>query len=730
MGRVDRALRGATEPGKSAPWAAMRKAAPRRAFALAILALVIATVVGSLAFLLMQGRPDRLEALLRPDIWALFGAPSDNTVQVRAYGCGLLALLVMTGIGIWQCERWPLPSWLGVSRAPGPPGFGPPQPLESLLAVLMVVSTLLWLPGLPETGDSGQVFWGGFSMYPTLGLPQALRSILFGVISLAALLLVRLRLPAGLLGPLALGLAGADLLVLLVPGLWQPLRLEGIGYADLLTLDAHYGILLGDRLQLREGLPLVSVVEPRYGFLLPVLAAIGERLFGALDVGQNVRLVQWSQVGFLGIFTAALLVQARGAWLGVAVALLLVAPWLGTLHMSVFHPNQAGYRYLGFGVALLAMAWLCRQEAAGRPLAMAPWLLGGVAGLAMLLNYETGAVVGFGTVLYLLLGLPVRGWWPALAKVALRYAACVLAAHAAFWLLVLVGLDMPPAPLAGLFWPLFSHNVESIIGRPLQQDPWITVIAGASAVALVRPALAWRWRAPGTEARLLAAVGGMLLLWLTYWISRPHIWSDWSYFVLFGPFVVALLRPSVLDRILALGRRRRSAPAALVLALAVLPAVYVGQRHNLPPAWRALTRRPEALPAGARLISGVWLSAAVADQLEAKAVGIRATAALGTVVYMSAHAFSLAVLSGHPLPLARRELLFGLKTERDFDDYVGEVMLLAPERILIDDEAAPAAMPLPMRHTLDAVQRALAGTYAPVAGLPGWRVLERQPGVH
>jgi hypothetical protein len=165
----------------------------------------------------------------------------------------------------------------------------------------------------------------------------------------------------------------------------------------------------------------------------------------------------------------------------------------------------------------------------------------------------------------------------------------------------------------------------------------------------------------------------------------------------------------------------------LVLVLAVLPAVYVGQRHNLPPAWRALVAQPSPAAAGARLVSGVWLSAEVATRLEAKAAGIRTAAAQGSVAYMSAHAFSLAILSGHPLPLRNRELLFGLKTQRDLDTYLAEVLRLAPARILIDDEPGGPLMPVPMRHLLNTLRQALAGAYAPRPDLPGWQVLERLP---
>ena len=683
--------------------------------ALALGMTLLAAGIGGLAYAAMAGQ-DHLSGVLRPELMALFGQPTDTTAQIRGYAAALLALLGLTALGIGFGRRLPPLEHRWVPW------------LERGCAAALLALALLWLVLLPASG-SNALFWGDYSMHPTIGRMPALRGLVVGFVGLALLMLAACKLATGAawarwlpLGLLAL--AVLDAVALVLPGLLAPMRLEGLDFNSMLSMDAHFGTLLGDRLQLREGYPSVLVVEPRYGFLLPVLAAVGERLFGAMDLGQNVRLVQWSQVALLLLFGAAMLVQARGAWAGAAVALLALAPWLSSHHLGIFHPNQAGYRFLGFGVALLALAWVIRGDCLGRPRRHLPWLLGAVAGLALLLNYETGVAVGAGTVVLLALRQPAAGWWRALIATGWRYAAALVAVHLAFWALAWAALGQRPQPLVSLFWPLFDTNVEAAFGLPLIFDPWVMVMGACAAVALVSAGLAHRQRPVGATARLLAAVGAMLLVWLAYWFSRPHLWNSWSYFILFGPFIVEWLRPERLRRHAGLLRRRRLAPQLLVLALVVLPATYLMQRHNLPTSVRQLAARPAA---GAERLSGAWFSPEMAAALRGKAAGISAAAATGPVAYVSTHAFSLAVLTGRPLPLKVRDPVFGLKTALDLSNYVRALLALAPAQILVDAEVEVARMPVPMRATLDQIEQALAAGYRFDRVADGWRVLVRRP---
>jgi hypothetical protein len=308
----------------------------------------------------------------------------------------------------------------------------------------------------------------------------------------------------------------------------------------------------------------------------------------------------------------------------------------------------------------------------------------------------------------------------------LRFTGAFLAVHAIYWLIAWLGLSVRPVPLASLFWPLYTDNVATAIGRPLYFDPWVLGIAVCAVIALVRTGLAARCRQQRPEAVLLAAVAAVIVVWLAYWAAEPHLWNDWPYFTLFGPFIVALLRPKNLHRYAAFARRLRPPPGALVLIAIVGPATYASQLQALPVALDAMHRPAPHSPQVGRMVSGAWLRTDTADRLEAKAAAIRAADAQGTVVFISAHGFTLTVLSGHPQPLRAREITFDLKTQAQFDDYVRAVLALAPDRILIDAETAPDEIPVPQRHIFDALQRSFMTAYALNATAGGWHILCRR----
>lgn len=401
----------------------------------AALALGLAALVGGAVLAAGLGSGvDRLAGML-PDARAAIGWV-DNTTQRLAHALSLLALLAATGAGVvlmpWLARHsgWARRGGIGVS---------------AVLSLGLVGLTAAWVLARPEAGWT-TIVWGQYGIFMVPGRTEALAGLLGGVaVAGAGMLAARIAalrwLPHALLAAV-LGLC----MFLVVPGLLGPVRLDAVAYHELLPMEAHYGVLLGDRLQLTAGAPLVDVVEPRYGFLWPVLTAMVERATGPFTLGQNIRLVQMTQVLCLGVFALALLVQARGAMLGVAVALLLAAPWLSTAHMAVFHPNQAGFRFIGLALTLLALAVCARRPVPARG---EPFLLGGVAGVALLVNYETGIAAGAGVATFLTLRhLPRHGWGGWLGVVA-RAAAAFLAAHAAYWGLAAIVLGQPPGRWRG-----------------------------------------------------------------------------------------------------------------------------------------------------------------------------------------------------------------------------------------------------------------------------------------
>lgn len=250
-------------------------------------------------------------------------------------------------------------------------------------------------------------------------------------------------------------------------------------------------------------------------------------------------------------------------------------------------------------------------------------------------------------------------------------------------------------------------------------------IACAAALMFARTAMIARLRAPSAATALLAGVGAILLVWVAYWASRPHWWNDWSYLFLSGPFVVAALRPGHLRQ--ALAWTRRGLPPAWLLAVAcgLGPAAWVSQAQILPAAAATARAALAPAPADARLVSGVLMNPATADRLTAKAAAVSAAAGTGRVAYISAHQFSIAVLSGQPMPFEVREMLYGIKTPAQFDGFVADVRAYAPAVILINSEGPPNDLTPAQRRMFDALAAAFAPDYKFDGESNGWRVLRR-----
>jgi hypothetical protein len=675
--------------------------------AITIAAIAVATVVGPAVGI----DPNRVSDRLLPDVASVL-AVKDSLAQRMAFAAGLLSFLGLLALtfywrsafarldAMWRCQRT----------------------VELFWAAALVASMAGWIVWQPPVGVN-HVFQKIYGLVYVPGQYDVVIAIIASAIFLAFLVLAGHRGWLRLCNQALLILTLLYCTWLMAAGFMSRLRLDGLDPAAIvMSLDAHFSGLLGDRLQLTAGLPLFDLVQPDYGFLWPVLFAAIERLEGTFSLAQSVRLIQGSQVVFLLIYALALTIYARGAPLGVAVALLIVVPWIHTLHASIFHPNQAGWRYLGLAIGLLALAL-----ASNRRLERTTMWLGGVGGICVLINYETGVAVTAALVFFVCLRLDGARLTYRLALAGLWFSGGFALTQFGFWVLAGLGLGLSPAPVHLLFWPLFQERELVIFGQKLYSDPWIALIMLHAATAVGLAVLARRRRHLTGHEAVRAAVGLIILIWLNYWMTRPDPWNRWSYLVLYGPFLVDMLRPESLARYYALARQLRPAPAALALILIIGPGCILFQYQAAPMAYQAMAVLLPPDPMKARVLSGAWFDRNVADRLEGKAAGIRAAAAHGRVLFISAHSFTLTVLSNHAQPLRERDFFFTVSTPAKRDRFIAEVLAYAPDRILIDDELPPADIPVGHRHLFDAFEQAFSKAYQiDPNSAPGWRVLRRR----
>ncbi|WP_139024712.1 hypothetical protein, partial [Bradyrhizobium sp. STM 3843] len=315
------------------------------------------------------------------------GELPDVRVQKRAYQIGLLAIFLPFLICAFGNDRIRgalfrrlTPFSLHVRR------------LKRSPVLFWCAMALVYLIEVRRQGD-------------TLISPLGLRSLLFAAALLLAIgLFIREFRKAAWYssGIRMLAIAsGAAILVAAVAGLLFPAEMRQWPYVSLTMVEAHFGFVTGAADRLGAGLRLFDDVRPYYGLFPEALVGAAIRLAGPFDWAAIYRCVQVCQLAMLLCICLALFFWrgTRRPFLWLVLPSALVLPDLfAAYHMNWF-PNQTGWRFLGFGFALVTLCVAPRLSKLATLL-----LFAATASVALVWNPETGLVVVFGFIAYLATG--------------------------------------------------------------------------------------------------------------------------------------------------------------------------------------------------------------------------------------------------------------------------------------------------------------------------------------
>jgi hypothetical protein len=509
--------------------------------------------------------------------------------------------------------------------------------------------------------------------------------------------------------------------VLAWPGLPLPIDLGGTAAGTLQTIEWHYDVFFGAKNDLVRGL------EPAgfgYGAGLSVFSALVEKTFGPFSFAGDVRLVQIGNIAFSVLTLAACWLWFRGRALAALLAVALVLPWIHNLHQNIFFPNQSGWRFIFFPIALVAFG-LARFGRDGRAhdvkVALA---FGFIAGTAILWNPETGLAVLLGLSSYLVGRMP-RLDIRSLLFIGALFLLGAIVAIAAFSALYVVafGRALPLARLAAAF-------VERLggypFGTPLSFDPLAFVIL-TSAIGAVLAGAWLRRTGPLTSAAAGAVGAGLIILvWAGYFLQRSSPWNLWCYLLPFSIIVGAAWSSQIFSRPGASRAiRLATAAAALSVAFTIGPAIVAANIQVLASLDRAVSRYASTPHSGE--FSGVFLSAVEQAALRDRAAFLQ-TVPAGTLI-VTGDSYLL------PKLLGRRDIFWlpdpafgrrhdGGATMRELQVVVDGIHEKSPALILFDDEASAGGDDFHRKYFV-ALRAGIGDRYRPDSTQSGWSLWRR-----
>jgi hypothetical protein len=528
---------------------------------------------------------------------------------------------------------------------------------------------------------------------------------------------------------------GAYFTVVTVPGLFvQPIPLMAADPTSLVQFENHLLYLTLPGVAIAAGQNFFDQLPLTYGLLMPSLMSVFEHRIHALSIGDQLRIVQITQVLFALTATAAYFAYKPRATAGILAALLIAAPYWVSAGLGIWHANQTGYRSLGLSIGMLSLM-LAGNLHPNR----AAWWLGGICGIAILLNLETAVAVAAGFSTFMIVRTRSIPFGSFARMIAGSMGVFIL--YLATYRLALGRL--PFSAKAVDFLTLIQQFGGGGYGARLfvagHEDAGYFLVPFALAMfahAIYVIIDGFRRLGYGhlplrTSLRIGAAT--TLLVWLSYYFNSPNWWQIWTHLFLYGFLIIdqfdhrlfAIGHSSLSSRPIAERiRHMRIRPYLFVLLFLIAFVIPHTNRHLIKytteftyPDW--LSNRH-----GMSIVSGILMPNDLAIPLEEKAKKLTdlATKTEGSLVYLTFDMAFIPRLTGIFQPQPYRDPFTEIRGEDAFDRVLGDLLRQRPNTILIDAPAGPLSTSGPRKDFQDRLRRVIGQAYRNSGTEDGWEV--------
>jgi len=658
---------------------------------------VVLSLIATAIFLVLAAVPrltpsGRLDAL--PEVVSAYDMV-DNSRQVKAYGFAILFIASSVLLAGWLSQRkYSLPFRCNTAV---------PLPLGAAILGLPLLALIL---GLPST----YLFLSGLFALVALGV--ALVCVCYPSNAIAQCLLM--------------AACGLYLLYMVVLGFVGPIIISTDVPYHLAQFETHLAELLLPSSLLASGYRLVSEVTPGYGLVVPTLVGIFERHAWLLDVGDQLRVSQLSQVIFL-VIAVLVLYRIRHRIVPMLLPLAMVAPFLTTAGPFIWHPNETGIRSLGFPIGLLVL-----QSVRHASIARQAVIFGAAGAFLLIMNFETGTAVVAGFAFYFYQrSLPIQALQ--VAKSVVLALAGALAALVVFDLIVYLGLGQLVTP-AELFQ--YASQTLAVMGGAhtgitlfaagyqnlnLIFIPLALVMLLHGLYLIVLFSLRARCRTVTDSELFVGATSTILVVWLGYYFNFASPWNMWVPMFLYGVILTATFDVQKLKLFFVRPLyfvRRPWKPLSFIFIFLALSVTHKDlmafNNAHLAPPWTSTDHGV--------MLSGVLMPKKLAVPLAEKARFLKEISQNRKVAYLTLNVDFMPVLSGIYQIGQQRNMWLRVHSDAEMRNTIRNLAEKKVDRLLTDDTSGPLATYDQRLVFQQHVERIASEYFTEVDKQSGWKV--------
>lgn len=505
------------------------------------------------------------------------------------------------------------------------------------------------------------------------------------------------------------------LVVTLLPGVFVPLDLSNSSAEVVSVVQTHYKAVLGFADKIAAGELVFEKCD--YGNLMPVILGAYERNFRSLSMNSLSNIIKYGQGFGIVIAAFALLRYTKSNYLATIFGLLMIVPCFHSNQLGVLFPNLSLLRSISLPITVAVLVFFPSSVKSR----IGCYMLGILCGISLLYNLETGIVALGGILNYILFSESAR---------VRRIYKCLSVVTGVLFVFCIFVLSIKVLFDHWFDFSIFvSHwtNIKALIdcgfsGLPLYFDPTAIVIVTHAAYVYISSLIKVSSESLTVKACIRTSVCVMILVWFSYFASRPHPENLHTIALLYCFLVVDLIRGLCIFvcRRARFPLKESAVIIFLVVGIVWIPFGYLNFKNAVPSLEAVINQLWNNRKNDNLKLSGVVLSKDLATDIWLKAEGLKKLNKKDeSLVYISRNFFLISKLSGNCKGI---DPLNDLLTQVQIDQFIASIKDKQVDTILVEVSTMSDGVNSPYDQSLILLNKRISqtGAYSKSLNINGW----------